>query len=425
MLAFPLRAYSRVPKKFRVILCGTGETAFISICAWWYNLLASNMFEVRGAVVSPDRPQDALWFAANARLPIENVGSSLKAVIETVRREAHNEEIVVCITSPTPLHAQQILEAMRCGVKFIMTDKPIIEKLDEYRQIQDAAKKYGATVAISYQHRYSGPLKIRHVLQNLPKGVTISGVECFFRQKWLATDPHCPQAVWRIRARDGQCSATDIGSHAMDLVCFVTGLRIKSVRNVVFEKVGAYAQKEDFFDSASWEFTLEGGLTGKGDCHQALPGHQDDIGIVVTLSDGRKIRWQMEENPDAIFVWEDDSGEASGAATWHKYLRGDTHNVPGHKKLFDDKSPWELTSKNPPGHMEGWDNYWNRFFMACAGLFLRLMGHPICEDLPSVMKLDVPRLEQAGEQTTLWFEAIVRAHKEGREVHLNEFAEAA
>jgi predicted dehydrogenase len=389
-----------VPGKFPVVLVGTGATAFISSSAWWPNLLASNMFDVQYGCIAPSRPEDADWFQANARVSRENVSADLAPLCRRAVAAEKGAPTVACICSPTPLHAAQICTAIECGVRYILSDKPIVVESAEVKKIQDAARGKKVQVYITFNHRYNGPVfQMRQLVKEAPSQV--AGIDGAFLQDWLVDDPKNPQGDWRIRHR--LCGLLDIGSHVADLISFIAGSPITAIEKGCVESVGQFARKKGFTDHGTAEAVFANGIPGRIEYHQSLAGHADDIYACVRLKDGTQLLWRMAWGPESLFVTK--TGTLDGPVGWELHLRG-------HSPRFSPEVN-AIFSATPGGHIQGWPMYWRALFLGIAGDILRSEGFAAPEQLPPVMQIPVPKLQPEGVMITGYIEAHDRSSQQG------------
>lgn len=390
----------KAPARFPVVLVGTGATAFISSSAWWPNLLASNMFDVKYGCIHPRRPEDAGWFMANARVPAENVSSDLPALLKkAVAEQKPGAPVVACICTPTPLHADQIITALNAGVKYIISDKPIVTSSAELQRIQDAAKGKDALIAISFNHRYNGPVfQMRKIASEKPGDV--AAVEGAFLQDWLVSDPKNPQGDWRIQ--HPLCGLLDIGTHVADLISFIAGSPIVAVEKGVVESAGPFAKLKKFSDHGSTDVHFANGIKGRDEYHQSLPGHADDIYAVLKMKDGTQYLWRMAWGSETLFVGKKDATLDSPAG-WEIHLRGHS------PKFSPDVNA--IFGATPGGHIQGWPSYWRTLFLGVAGEILRREGQ--AADLPPVMHVPIPTIDKEGVMITQFVEAQEASAKQG------------
>lgn len=139
-----------------------------------------------------------------------------------------NEEIEsVHICSPNYLHYEMAKEGMNAD-KHVMCEKPLANTVKEGEELVELAEKKGVVNVVNFNIRYY-PL-MRQVRNMIEKGDIgqIFSVQGSYLQDWLLyqTDYN-----WRLEPElSGESRAiADIGSHWMDLIEYVTGLKIQKV----------------------------------------------------------------------------------------------------------------------------------------------------------------------------------------------------
>ncbi len=139
-----------------------------------------------------------------------------------------NDEIQsVHICSPNYLHFEMAKAALEAG-KHVVCEKPLAISVAEAEELVNLAKNKGLVNAVNFNIRYY-PL-MRQVRTMLQKGDVgdVFAVQGSYLQDWLF---HPTDFNWRLEpAESGQSRAVaDIGSHWMDLIEHITGLKIQAV----------------------------------------------------------------------------------------------------------------------------------------------------------------------------------------------------
>lgn len=139
----------------------------------------------------------------------------------------NNEIQSVHICSPNYLHFEMAKAALEAG-KHVVCEKPLAISVAEAEELVNLAKKKGLVNAVNFNIRYY-PL-MRQVRTMLQKGDVgdVFAVQGSYLQDWLF---HPTDFNWRLEPEEsGQSRAVaDIGSHWMDLIEHITGLRIQAV----------------------------------------------------------------------------------------------------------------------------------------------------------------------------------------------------
>ncbi len=223
------------------------------------------------------------------------------------------------ICSPNYLHFQMAKEALEAG-KHTICEKPLAISVAEAEELVELADKTGLVNAVNFNIRYY-PL-MRQVKAMVEKGDAgdILAIQGSYLQDWLfyQTDYN-----WRLEPEmSGQSRAiADIGSHWMDLIESITGLKIVEVcadfatfhkiRKKPLKPIETYAgkvlQPEDYEDMAintedyaTVLFRLENDGRGVMTVNQVAAGRKNRLYFEI---DGSKqsIAWESE-TPNQIWI---------------------------------------------------------------------------------------------------------------------------
>lgn len=134
---------------------------------------------------------------------------------------------VVQITSPNHMHFPHAKAALESG-KHVVCDKPLAVSSKESRALVDLAGKKNLVHAVTFNHRFYPLVQQSRALIQKGELGPLYLIEGGFHQDWLLYDT---DYNWRVlSAEGGEVRAVgDIGTHWLDTVQFVTGLKIKSV----------------------------------------------------------------------------------------------------------------------------------------------------------------------------------------------------
>ena len=141
---------------------------------------------------------------------------------------ADEEVSVVHITSPNKFHLEQASRALEAG-KHVVCEKPLALNTTETAQLVELAERHPDLVAaVNYNVRFY-PLAL-HASELVKQGVlgeiyTVTGC---YSQDWLLKDSDWN---WRLEPDQGGAlrAVSDIGTHWLDLLGFVTGRKVQSL----------------------------------------------------------------------------------------------------------------------------------------------------------------------------------------------------
>ncbi len=135
------------------------------------------------------------------------------------------EAVHVC--TPNALHAPVSLEAMAAG-KHVLCEKPLATSVKEAEQMVRVAKERKLVNCVNHNLRYYPcTQQIRQMIAAGELGEILI-VQGTYSQDWLLYDT---DYNWRIEKKDNGALRTmgDIGSHWMDMIQHVTGLKITAL----------------------------------------------------------------------------------------------------------------------------------------------------------------------------------------------------
>jgi predicted dehydrogenase len=225
----------------------------------------------------------------------------------------------VHICSPNYLHYEMAKAALQAG-KHVICEKPLAVSAAQAQELVELADKTGLVNAVNFNIRYYPLMRhVRTMVQKKDVG-EIFAVQGSYLQDWLF---HPTDYNWRLEPeQSGRSRAiADIGSHWMDLIEHVTGLRIQEVcadfatfhkvRKKPLKPVETYAGKvlkpEDYQDVpintedyATVLFGFDNGGRGVMTVNQVAAGRKNRLYFEI---DGSKqaVAWESEM-PNQIWI---------------------------------------------------------------------------------------------------------------------------
>lgn len=186
---------------------------------------------------------------------------------------ADPEVQVVHITSPNQAHFEQCSAAIRAG-KHVICEKPLAMTTQQTYELVQLAEAASVVTAVNYNVRfYPLMLEARERRLNGEFGEIFHIVGSYL-QDWLflPTDFN-----WRVLAEDGGelRAVADIGTHWLDLVCFITGLKVKAVCADL-----QIAHEQRFRPTGRTE-TFTGSTGGRGQPQEIINIKTEDAGSVL------------------------------------------------------------------------------------------------------------------------------------------------
>lgn len=325
-------------------MIGGGQGAFIGGVHRTAAAIAGNWRLVAGAFSST--PERAL--ASAAEIGVERAYGSWAEMLEAEAALPADQRIeAVSIVTPNHMHAAPAIAAMEAGFDVIV-DKPLADTLANARAIAEAAGQTGRRIAVT--HTYTGYPMVKQARALVASGQfgKVRRVAVKYTQDWLsrASDlENNKQAEWRVDpARSGEAGAFgDIGTHAANLVEFVTGERIVSL---CAELTMLPGRRID--DDGAALLRLSGGGRGTLTASQVCVGDANDLAISV-YCDEAGLHWRQEE-PNTLTVGRRDRP----TETWHA---GANRAYLGSEILAIQRTP----GGHPEGYLEAFANIYAAF----------------------------------------------------------------
>jgi len=223
----------------------------------------------------------------------------------------------VHVCTPNHVHFEQSSKLLRAG-KHVLCEKPLAMDSRESAMLVQIAKESNRVGGVAYNLRYY-PLcqEARAMIRRGDIGQPHTAHGCFL-QDWLLfpTDWN-----WRLEQNlGGELRAvSDIGTHAMDLLMFLTGQKISEVcadlgtvipvrhkprgRVETFKKADASGYDEvpmSTDDYATMLLHFQSGMRGVVTVSQVSAGHKCRLGFGIDGSKGSL--WWNGENPNKLFI---------------------------------------------------------------------------------------------------------------------------
>ena len=334
--------------RIRLGMVGGGKDAFIGAVHRIASRLDDHFELVAGALSStPEKSR-----ASGEALSIPRVYDDFKAMAIREARLKNGIEAVSIVT-PNHVHYAVAREFLKRGIH-VICDKPLTSNLPDAKKLVKAAEASGAIFVLT--HNYTGYPMVRQARQMVTNGDIgkIRVVQVEYSQDWLSVEQDFKQAEWRTDpARSGAGGSTgDIGTHAFNLACFITGLEVESLA----ADIQAFVPGRLVDDNAHVMLRFHGGARGMLWSSQVAPGNENALRIRVYGETGG-LEWAQE---DPNYLWHTPFNEPK---------RLITRNGAG----SDDAS--SRISRIPPGHPEGYlEGFTNIYSEAAAAIIASRRG---------------------------------------------------
>ena len=324
-------------RKLRLGMVGGGQGAFIGAV----HRLAARMddrYELVAGAFSADPERSRASGADLGLVDTRCYGS----FAEMAQREARLKEgiDVVSIVTPNHLHVPAALEFVRRGIH-VICDKPLTVGMKDGRKLADALAKQPDVVFV-LTHNYTGFPMVRQARAMVADGLLgkLRIVQAEYAQDWLTTkleDTGQKQAVWRNDPKQsGPVGAVgDIGTHAINLATFVSGLTLSELS----ADLTSFVDGRPLDDNAHIMLRFAGGAKGMLWASQCAPGNENCLRLRV-YGDKGGLEWSQEDPNYLQFTpygeqrrWITRAGVGSGPAA-ARVTRVPAGHVEGYLECF-------------------------------------------------------------------------------------------
>lgn len=260
---------------------------------------------------------------------------------------------VVSIVTPNHVHYSAAKEFLSRGIH-VICDKPLTSTLNDAQNLFKVAKESAALFILT--HNYTGYPMVRQAREMIAAGKLgrLRVVQVEYAQDWLTEQQDFKQAQWRTdpaRSGAGGCIG-DIGTHAFNLVCFVTGLQVDSIA----ADIQAFVPGRQVDDNAHVMMRFDGGARGMLWASQLAPGNENSLRIRV-FGDKGGIEWAQE---DPNYLWFTPLNESKRLITRNGAGSGDAA---------------ARMSRVPAGHPEGYlEGFANIYSEAAQAIIAKRTG---------------------------------------------------
>jgi len=323
---------SIVHRRLRLGMVGGGAGAFIGAV----HRIAARMddrFELVAGALSSDA-QRGRASAVELHIPPDRAYASFE---QMARAEAARADRIdaVSIVTPNHLHHAPAKAFLAAGIH-VICDKPLTTSLADAMDLADTVHRTGLIFGLT--HNYTGYPMVRQARQMVAAGELgpLRVVQVEYAQDWLSTPLEKTgqkQAAWRTDpTQSGPAgSLGDIGTHAYNLACFVTGLHCQQVA----AEVSTFVPGRRLDDNVQILLRFREGARGSLWASQVAAGNQNNLSLRV-YGEKAGISWRQEE-PNSL---------------WFTPLGKPPMRVHRAGPAATEASP--QPSRLPPGHPEGY-----------------------------------------------------------------------
>lgn len=280
-------------RRLRLAVIGGGPGSFIGPM---HRLAAAidNRYELVAGALSSNPEKSRLAGQELGLAPERAYASGLELIAgEKARPDGAD---VVAIMTPDDSHFELASAALTQGFD-VICDKPMTNTLDEAERLHAAVAASGRVFCLT--HNYTGYPMVRQARAMVEAGelgtIRLVQVEYVQGGKARPHDPSAPRA-WRFDPTRRGPSAVmgDIGTHAHNLLRFVTGLEVAEVA----AEIGAIVPDRVVHDYAGAMLRMDNGARGSFWVTQAAAGVENCLRLRVSGSLG-SLEW-MQEVPQLL-----------------------------------------------------------------------------------------------------------------------------
>ena len=329
-------------QKIRLGMVGGGQGAFIGAV----HRIASRIddrYELLAGAFSSNAEKA---FASGKEIGIDD-DRNYKNFIEMIEAESSREDKIdaVAIVTPNHMHHPIALAFMNKGFN-IICDKPLAMNLRQCEELVQS--KQDNDVLFALTHNYTGYPMIRNARALCHNGDLgkIRVIQAEYAQDWLTEDLENKtqkdgnkQASWRTdpnKSGSGGCIG-DIGTHAYNLIRYVTGLDTQEIS----AELTSFVSGRNLDDNAQISLRFKEGAKGTIWSSQIAPGNENHLQIRI-YGEKAGLEW-CQEDPNYLYFTK--YGEPK-----QKITRG------GAGALNESNEVTRIPPGHPEGYLEGFAN---------------------------------------------------------------------
>ena len=373
----------------RLGMVGGGQGAFIG-AVHRFALRLDDKFKLTAGAFSSD-PVRAKTSGSELGLPEDRVYSSYEEMAKIESQRGDGIEVVSIVT-PNHLHYPVSKAFLERGFH-VICDKPLTSNLADAKSLVEVVKKSGKLFVLT--HNYTGYPVIRQAREMVANGELgdIRLIQAEYVQDWLTNkleDSGHKQAEWRTdpaRSGLGGCVG-DIGTHAYNLACFVSGLSLESL----CADLTSFVSGRILDDNVSVLLRFSGGAKGMLWASQVAPGNENALTLRVYGTKGG-IEWDQQ---DPNYLWFTPFGEPKrkltrGGAGTYESMSNMIRVPPGH----------------PEGYVEGFANIYKEFAelikLAREGKSMEMQSFCLPTEIDGLSGMEfIDACVQSSNQGSIW-----------------------
>ena len=322
--------------KIRLGILGGGGDSLIGVL----HRVASAMFdqfEIVGGVFNPDL-KESVTFAKSIGLRTDRVYKDLDSLVEQENAMPKGGRMqVVSILTPNFLHFPMAKRLLENGFH-VICEKPMTTTYEEAKILEEIQKKSKTIFAVTYT--YTGYPMIRQMKEMIANGEIgkIQKIDVQYYQGWINPIIHDSEKranTWRLDPKKSgiSCCVGDIGTHAFEMIEYVSGLEIKEILADL-----NYLYKDNLMDiDGTVLLRFSEYVKGIIRTSQIATGEENNFTVSI-YGEKAGLKWE-QENPNYLYLLEDGQPLRvlkPGHAYNSELSLGGTKLPPGHPEgIFD------------------------------------------------------------------------------------------
>lgn len=359
-MAIEGRSDAKQGGRIRLGMVGGGQGAFIGAV----HRLAARMDDqyefVAGALSSS--PERSKASGADLGLAPDRIYTDYREMAKAESKRKDGIEAVAIVT-PNNIHVPAAKAFIEAGIH-VICDKPLALSLKEAKSLETLLSRK-KNVVFALTHNYSGYPMVRQAREMVAKGELgqIRLVQAEYPQDWLTEDIEKggqKQAAWRTDPKQsGGGAIGDIGTHAYQLACFVSGLTLDELA----ADMTSFVKGRKVDDNVNAMLRFKNGARGMLWASQVAPGNENGMRLRVYGTKGGLDWTQVDPN----YLWFTPFGHEKRLIT-----RGGAGSGAAAGRV----------TRVPPGHPEGYlEGFANIYSEAARAIIARRSGKKADKDV--------------------------------------------
>jgi len=352
---------SLLGRRLRLAVVGGGPGSFIGAMHRQAARLDDRYVLVAACLSS--HPERSIQAGRELGLPAERCYGDGGALIAAEAARADGADVLAIMT-PNDSHFPLAMAALAAGLD-VICDKPMTNTLDEAQALVERVKDSGRVFCLT--HNYTGYPMVRQARAMVAAGDLgdIRLVQVEYVQGGRS-QPGVSRSPWKDDPARGGPSLVmgDIGTHAHNLLRFITGLEVAQVA----AEVGTVVPTRNTHDYAGALLRMSNGARGSFWVTQAATGVENGLRIRISGANGT-LEWQQEVPQQLSF-------KPHGAPAQMR-----TPNGPGTLPLSAHSS--RIVAGHPEGFHEGFANLYSDAAQAIAARRAGVAADPLALHFPN------------------------------------------